>query len=83
MMITNQNHTTMIKEFRVLAIPKESKCYETEQLKLMFGIDNPVVESVDTLPPNAVINLITNSGWSPVVQEAIPMSTHICIPFVK
>lgn len=82
-MTTNQDHTTMIKEFRVLAIPKESKCYETEQLKLMFGIDNPVVESVDTLPPNAVINLITNSGWSPAVQEAIPMSTHICIPFVK
>jgi hypothetical protein len=73
----------MIKEFRVLAVSKEAKCYETARLKEVFGCDNPALDVVDTLPPPTVINLITESGWKPVSLEAKPTDTHICIPFVK
>ena len=82
-MTTNQDHTTMIKEFRVLTIPMDTMSCDTTLLKELFGVDNPVNDTVDTLPPQTALGLVGEAGWTPIVTEAINMGTHLCVPYVK
>lgn len=72
----------MIKHFRVLAISKETKSYETDLIRGIFGCNNPTLDVVDTLPPSTTLNVITGDGWNPI-SDGIVTETHICIPFVK
>lgn len=81
-MTTNQDHITMIKQFRVLAIPKETKAYDTELLMGIFDCHNPALDVVDSVPPTTALNIITNDGWI-AVADVTNCVTHICIPFVK
>lgn len=72
----------MVIEFRVLAVSKETQHYDTDMIRGLFSADHPMLETVDTLPANATITVITQCNWKPTVKEAINTSTHILVPFV-
>lgn len=72
----------MIIEFRVLAVSKETQQYDTDMIRGVFSADHPMIETVDHLPPNAVITILTQCNWKPTVKEAINTSTYILVPFV-
>ena len=72
----------MVTEFRVLAISKEKQQYDTDMIRGIFAVEHPMLDAVDNLPPNAVITLLTQCGWKPVVKEAINTPTHMLVPFV-
>ena len=73
----------MIVEFRVLAVSKEKKSYDTDLVKGIFSINNQILDTVDSLPINAVISLITQNGWIPTVKEVIDTETHILVPLIS
>jgi hypothetical protein len=73
----------MVKQFRVLTISKETKTYDTDLLRGIFGCNSPSLDVVDTLPPNVVIKLINNEGWKSVRETPFHSNGYICIPFVK
>lgn len=73
----------MIVEFRVLAVSKETQQYDTDMIRGVFSADHPMLETVDHLPPNAVITILTQYNWKPIVKEAINTSTHVLVSFVK
>ena len=72
----------MIKEFRVLAVSKEKQSYDTDMLKGLFNVEHPMIETVDTLPANAAITVLTQCNWTPVVKEAINKGDYILVPFI-
>ena len=72
----------MIKEFRVLAVSKETQQYDTDMIRGVFSAEHPMLDTVDSLPPNAAITVLTQCNWKPVVKEAINTPTHILVPFV-
>lgn len=72
----------MTIEFRVLAISKDTQQYDTDMIRGLFSADHPMLETVDALPANAVITVITQCNWKPTVKEAINTSTHILVPFI-
>ena len=71
----------MVIEFRVLAVSKEKQSYDTDMLKGVFNADHPMLETVDTLPPNAAITVLTQCNWKPIVKEAINKGEYILVPF--
>jgi len=71
----------MIIEFRVLAVSKEKQAYDTDMLKGVFNVDHPMLETVDALPANAAITVLTQCNWKPVVKEAINKRDYILVPF--
>ena len=73
----------MIKEFRVLAVSKETQQYDTDMIRGVFAAEHPMLDAVDSLPPNACITLLTQCGWMPTVKEVVNIPTHILVPFVK
>jgi hypothetical protein len=73
----------MIAEFRVLAVSKEKQQYDTDMIRGVFAAEHPMLDAVDSLPPNAVITLLTQRGWKPTVREVVNTPTHILVPFVK
>jgi hypothetical protein len=73
----------MIAEFRVLAVSKEKQQYDTDIIRGVFAAEHPMLDAVDSLPPNAVITLLTQCGWKPTVREVVNTPTHILVPFVK
>ena len=73
----------MIAEFRVLAVSKEKQQYDTDMIRGVFAAEHPMLDAVDSLPPNAVITLLTQCGWRPTVREVVNTPTHILVPFVK
>lgn len=73
----------MIAEFRVLAVSKEKQQYDTDVIRGVFAAEHPMLDAVDSLPPNAVITLLTQCGWRPTVREVVNTPTHILVPFVK
>lgn len=73
----------MIIEFRVLAISKETQHYDTDLIRGVFSADHPMLETVDTLPANAAITVLTQCNWKPVTKEVVNTPTHILVPFVK
>ena len=73
----------MIKEFRVLAVSKETQQYDTDMIKGVFAAEHPMLDAVDSLPPNACITLLTQCRWKPKVKEAVNTPTHILVTFVK
>ena len=72
----------MVIEFRVLAISKETQHYDTDMIRGVFSTEHPMLETVDHLPPNSAITVLTQCNWKPTVKEAIKTSTHILVPFV-
>ena len=72
----------MVIEFRVLAVSKEKQSYDTDMLKGLFNVDHPMLETVDILPANAAITVLTQCNWKPTVKEAINTNSHILVPFV-
>ena len=73
----------MIAEFRVLAVSKETQQYDTDMIRGVFSVEHPMLDAVDSLPPNAVITILTQCNWKPTVKEVINTPTHILVPFVK
>ena len=73
----------MTFEFRVLAVSKEKGSYDTDMIRGVFKSEHPMLDTVDNLPPNAAITIITQCGWKPTVKEVINTPTHILVPFVK
>lgn len=73
----------MVVEFRVLAVSKDKQQYDTDMIRGVFAAEHPMLDAVDSLPPNAVITLLTQCGWKPTVREVVNTPTHILIPFVK
>lgn len=73
----------MIIEFRVLAISKETQHYDIDLIRGVFSADHPMLETVDTLPANAAITVLTQCNWKPVTKEVVNTPTHILVPFVK
>lgn len=73
----------MIKEFRVLAVSKETQQYDTDMIRGVFAVEHPMLDAVDGLPPNAAITILTQCGWKPTVKEVVNTPTHILVPFVK
>ena len=73
----------MVVEFRVLTVSKETQQYDTDMIRGVFAAEHPMLDVVDSLPPNAVITLLTQCGWKPTVKEVVNTSTHILVPFVK
>lgn len=71
----------MIIEFRVLAISKETQHYDTDMIRGVFSADHPMLETVDTLPANAAITVLTQCNWKPAVKEAINKGDYILVPF--
>lgn len=71
----------MIIEFRVLAVSKEKQSYDTDILKGLFNVEHPMLETVDTLPANAAITVLTQCNWKPAVKEAINKGGYILVPF--
>lgn len=71
----------MIVEFRVLAVSKEKQSYDTDLIKGVFDANHPMLETVDTLPVNAAITVITQCKWKPTVKEAINKGDYILVPF--
>ena len=72
----------MIVEFRVLAVSKETQHYDTDMIRGVFSAEHPMLETVDHLPANAAITVITQCNWKPTVKEAINTPTHILVPFI-
>lgn len=73
----------MIKEFRVLAVSKETQQYDTDMIRGVFAVEHPMLDAVDGLPPNAAITILTQCNWKPTVKEVVNTPTHILVPFVK
>lgn len=73
----------MVVEFRVLAVSKETQQYDTDMIRGVFAAEHPMLDAVDSLPPNAAITILTQCGWRPTVKEAITTPTHILVPLVK
>lgn len=71
----------MIIEFRVLAVSKEKQSYDTDMLKGLFNVEHPMLETVDTLPANAAITILTQCNWRPAYKEAINKGAYILVPF--
>lgn len=71
----------MVIEFRVLAVSKEKQSYDVDLLKGVFNTDHPMLETVDTLPVNAAITVVTQCNWKPTVKEAINKGNYILVPF--
>ena len=72
----------MIIEFRVLAISKETQHYDTDLIRGVFSAQHPILDTVDHLPANTVINVVTQCNWKPAVKEVINTDTHILVPFI-
>ena len=72
----------MIVEFRVLAVSKEQKSYDTDLIKGLFMSDHPTLDVVDTLPITTVMNILADCNWQPIVKEAINTDTHILVPYI-
>jgi hypothetical protein len=73
----------MVIEFRVLAVSKETQQYDTDMIRGVFSAEHPMLDAVDSLPPNAAITILTQCNWKPTVKEAVNTPTHILVPFVK
>ena len=73
----------MIKEFRVLAVSKETQQYDTDMIRGVFSAEHPMLDAVDSLPPNAAKTILTQCNWKPTVKEVVNTPTHILVPFVK
>jgi hypothetical protein len=73
----------MVVEFRVLAVSKETQQYDTDMIRGVFSAEHPMLDAVDSLPPNAAITILTQCNWKPTVKEAVNTPTHILVPFVK
>lgn len=71
----------MVIEFRVLAVSKEKQAYNTDMLKGLFNVEHPMLETVDTLPANAAITVLTQCNWKPTVKEVINKGNYILVPF--
>lgn len=71
----------MIIEFRVLAVSKEKQSYDTDMIKGLFNAEHPMLETIDTLPANAAITVLTQCNWKPTVKEAINKEEYILVPF--
>ena len=71
----------MIIEFRVLAVSKEKQSYDTDMLKGVFNVEHPMLETVDALPANAAITVLTQCDWQPTVNEVIDVGNYILVPF--
>lgn len=71
----------MIIEFRVLAVSKEKQSYDTDMLKGVFNVEHPMLETVDALPANAAITVLTQCDWQPTVNEVIDAGNYILVPF--
>ena len=71
----------MVIEFRVLAVSKEKHAYDTDMLKGLFNVEHPMIETVDTLPVNAAITILTQCNWKSTVKEAINKGDYILVPF--
>lgn len=71
----------MIVEFRVLAVSKETQHYDTDLIRGVFSAQHPMLDTVDNLPANAAITVITQCNWKPTVKEVINTDTHILVPF--
>lgn len=71
----------MIIEFRVLAVSKETQHYDTELIKGIFDAEHPMLETVDHLPANAAITVLTQCNWKPTVTEVINTANYILVPF--
>lgn len=72
----------MIIEFRVLAISKDTQHYDTDMIRGVFSAEHPMLDTVDNLPPNAAVTILTQCNWKPVVKEAINAPTYIFVPFI-
>lgn len=72
----------MVVEFRVLAVSKETQHYDTDLIRGIFSAEHPMLETVDHLPANAAITVVTQCNWKPTVKEAINTPTHILVPFI-
>ena len=72
----------MIIEFRVLAVSKETQHYDTDLIRGVFSAQHSMLDTVDHLPANAAITVITQCNWKPTVKEVINTDTHILVPFV-
>ena len=72
----------MIVEFRVLAVSKEMRNYDTDYLKGLFDCDHPIIDTVDNLPIQATITVLTNCDWTPVTKPK-ETDSYLCIGFVK
>jgi hypothetical protein len=73
----------MVVEFRVLAVSKETQQYDTDMIRGVFSAEHPMLDAVDSLPPNAAITILTQCNWKPTVKEVVNTPTHILVPFVK
>lgn len=73
----------MVIEFRVLAVSKEKQAYDTDMLKGLFNVEHPILETVDTLPANAAITILTQCNWNPTVKEVINNGDYILVPFTE
>lgn len=73
----------MVVEFRVLAVSKETQQYDTDMIRGVFSVEHPMLDAVDSLPPNAAITILTQCNWKPTVKEVVNTHTHILVPFVK
>lgn len=65
----------------MLAVSKEKQTYDTDLLKGVFNTDHPMLETVDTLPANAAITVLTQCNWTPAVKEVINKGNYILVPF--
>ena len=73
----------MVIELRVLAVSKETQQYDTDMIRGLFATEHPMLDAVDSLPPNAAITVLTQCNWKPTVNEVVNTPTHILVPFVK
>jgi hypothetical protein len=73
----------VVIEFRVLAVSKETGHYDTDMIRGVFSAEHPMLETVDHLPPNAAVTIITQCDWEPTTKEVIDIDAYILIPFVK
>lgn len=71
----------MLIEFRVLAVSKEKQSYDTDMIRGVFNAEHPMLDTVDSLPVNAVLTLLSQCNWKPTVKEAINKGDYILIPF--
>lgn len=72
----------MIIEFRVLAVSKETQHYDTDMIRGVFAAEHPILDTVDNLPPNAVMTVLSGTDWKPVVKPT-HCNNYLCVGFAK
>lgn len=72
----------MTIEFRVLAIPLNTKNYKSENIKSIFNIENPILDKVDNFDVMNTVNIINVNGWKPTSEEVKISSGYMIIGFI-